>query len=43
MADAIEGKIRHNAGLIAEEMLDAPAEKTDEDDEDGFAEVANET
>jgi recombination protein RecA len=43
MADSIEGKIRHSAGLIAEDMLEVPAPAKDEDDEDGFAEVATET
>jgi recombination protein RecA len=43
VADSIESKIRHSAGLIAEEMLEVPVKDKDEDDEDGFAEVANET
>jgi len=43
MADSIENKIRQSAGLIAEEMLEVPVKAKDEDDEDGFAEVAAET
>ena len=43
MADSIESKIRHSAGLIAEEMLEVPVKDKDEDDDDGFAEVANES
>ncbi len=42
IADGIETKIRQNAGLIADEMLDDPSPDKDEDDEDGFAEVAGE-
>ena len=43
MAAQIETRIRQNAGLIADEMLDDPKPdipEDDEDDEDGFAEVA---
>jgi len=42
MAAQIESRIRQNAGLIADEMLDDPKPETEEDDEDGFAEVASE-
>ncbi len=42
IADGIETKIRQNAGLIADEMLDDPSPDPEEDDEDGFAEVAGE-
>jgi len=42
IAGGIETKIRQNAGLIADEMLDDPSPDKDEDDEDGFAEVAGE-
>ena len=43
VANSIESKIRHNAGLIAEDMLEVSPQETDEDDGDGFAEVAAET
>ena len=42
MAAEIESRIRQNAGLIADEMLVDHKPKPEEDDEDGFAEVANE-
>ena len=43
MAAQIETRIRQNAGLIADEMLDDPKPdipEDDEDDEDGFADLA---
>ena len=43
MADSIETKIRQSAGLIADDMMEVPVKDQDEDDEDGFAEVAAET
>jgi recombination protein RecA len=43
MAESIESKIRINAGLIADDMLEVPVQEKDEDDEDGFAEVVSET